>query len=83
MFLQGLVYFCAVLMAEYGLFRRLWTILCRSKRAATFRSQVDADIKGEQVDSDVLEEEKRITETPLSSLKETDLLVLKVLVSNN
>lgn len=76
MFLQGVVYFAIVLMAEYGLFRRLWTSLSQTKTTAIGSSQVD--IQGEHVDSDVSEEEKRITETPISNLQETDSLILKV-----
>lgn len=76
MFLQGVVYFALVLVAEYGLFRRLWTSVFQNKPTA-IGSQIN--IQDVHQDSDVAEEEKRVTETPMESLHETDSLILKVI----
>jgi len=76
MFLQGIVYFGIVILAEYGIFQRLWNSITSPKPTTIGHSQVN--LQGAPIDSDVTEEEKRISDTPVSSLQDTDALILKV-----
>jgi hypothetical protein len=76
MLLQGVFFFAIVLLTETGILRRIVSIFSSSKPTAV-GSQVD--LHGQNEDSDVAEESKRINETPLEQIMATDSLILKVL----
>ncbi|XP_052780875.1 phospholipid-transporting ATPase ABCA3-like isoform X2 [Mya arenaria] len=74
MVIQGFVYFIIVLLVEYGVFRKIQNRL-NGRTSSSVGSQVD--LNGEEKDSDVAEEEKRINQTPLSNLQQSDALIFK------
>ena len=83
MVLQGFFYFGLVLMAEYGLFTRMYTGLCsRNTQVKTATGgQVlsrQTSMFGSTEDSDVAEEKDRIKNTSLDKLHETDSIILQV-----
>ena len=82
MALQGFVYFILVLLAEAGIFTRIWSNV--STRPARVGSEADirlsrqSSVFGHAEDSDVLAEKNRIQDTPLDTLMQTDSIILKV-----
>lgn len=94
MSLQGLFYFCLVLIVEYGVLMRIWTLLWPRlsdvERVAAQSSQgggnEDTSVRitrqssvfGSMEDSDVAAERERITSTPLNQLYQTDSIIMKV-----
>lgn len=73
MLLQGVLFFIIVLLAETGLLRRFLSVFT-SRSPVAVGSQVELQ---SHEDSDVADENKRINETPLQQLFETDSLILK------
>ena len=75
MLLQGVVYFVLVLLIEFGIITKALNIF-RGREPAAVGSQVD--VRGQQDDNDVAEEKRRLNETPIDQLMQTDSLILKV-----
>ena len=82
MALQGIVYFILVLLAEAGIFTRLWSnVSTRPTRVGSepdIRLSRQSSVFGHSEDSDVAGERNRIQDTPIDTLMETDSIILKV-----
>ena len=83
MALQGIFYFALVLIAEAGIFTRIWASMNSRSRSSSVGSTSDLRLSrqsslGHTDDSDVAEEKARITDTPIDTLLQTDSIVLKV-----
>ncbi|XP_033746448.1 ATP-binding cassette sub-family A member 3-like [Pecten maximus] len=74
MLLQTVFFICIVLMIEYGVINRL--VYYVSNRSNVINPNEEELIDGNTEDSDVMEERKRIRDTPLDTLLETDALVI-------
>lgn len=81
MVLQGFIYFGLVLMAEAGIFTRLWSSV--NSRPSSVGSSPDvrpsrqSSVFGHIDDSDVADEKARILDTPVDTLHQTDSIILK------
>ncbi|KAK3101854.1 hypothetical protein FSP39_006814 [Pinctada imbricata] len=76
---QGAFYFMCVLMIEFGVFNKI-AYMCKKSNSSSVGSLHDfneAEIHHLRDDDDVAAEKKRINETPLASLMNTDSLILQ------
>ncbi|KAK3590752.1 hypothetical protein CHS0354_030992 [Potamilus streckersoni] len=74
MFLQGFFYFSLVFLFEYGMNLRL---TCHVRNSIPTRAGYQIVSNHDAIDNDVEAEKDRINETPISSLLQTDSLVIK------
>ncbi|XP_052283854.1 phospholipid-transporting ATPase ABCA3-like [Dreissena polymorpha] len=74
MAIQGVVFFAIVLLAEYGILSRIKNALTGGMRASV-GSQVN--LQGQEEDSDVAAEARRINASSAQELQKTDSLILK------
>lgn len=74
MLLQAVLFISLVLMIEYGVINRIaYKLATRSNDVNPNEEEL---IEGSTEDSDVMDEKKRIQDTPLDSLMETDALII-------
>lgn len=81
MALQGLVYFGLVLLAEAGIFTRIWNGIHSQPSSVGSTPDVrlsrQSSVFGHTEDSDVAEEKGRINDTAVDTLQQTDSIILK------
>ncbi|XP_048742099.2 phospholipid-transporting ATPase ABCA3-like [Ostrea edulis] len=81
MVIQGAVYLLLVTLAELNFF--FWIMYkIKGQKLHTAQVNSEGEIEGESLEEDVKKERKRINETEISKLQETDALVLKNLAKN-